>query len=175
MSKSRGLLLMDANVLIDFCKTDPTVIKLIADEIGSVHVPTPVLVEEVEDIQREDWSALGIVPVEPSTEIALQAADGRPGLSFHDLLCLLVAKEAGLTCVTNDARLRRECRAERVPVLWGLEPLALLVERDVLTEDAAATLGAAIQKANPAFITGKVIERFRKRISSRSSRSKKRK
>ena len=175
MSKSRGLLLMDANVLIDFCKADPTVLKIISDDIGRVHVPTPVLIEEVEDIQREDWTALGITAVEPSTEIALRAAKGRPGLSFHDLLCLLMAKEMGWTCVTNDARLRRECEAEEVSVLWGLELLAILVEQRVLTEKAAAELGGAIHVANPAFITQSVIERFRKRIGVRSGRPKKRK
>jgi predicted nucleic acid-binding protein len=171
MRERKGLLVMDANVLIDFYETDVTVLKLVSDQIGTVHVPTPVLIEEVERIRREDWTALGIVPVEPSIEIAVEAAGRRRGLSFHDWLCLLIAKEAGFTCVTNDMRLRRECEAEGVPVCWGLELLALLVDRAVLTRAAAMLLAEAIHRANPAFIGLKVLERFRKRIGEPSDRS----
>lgn len=60
--------------------------------------------------------------------------------------------------MTNDGRLRRECGAEKVPVLWGLETVALLVDDGVLTPEAAAGIGRAIQRANPQFITDKVIE-----------------
>ena len=51
----------------------------------------------------------------------------RPGLSYYDHLCLLVAKQGGWTCVTNDGKFRRDCMAEKVPVLWGLEPMVELV------------------------------------------------
>ena len=37
-------MLMDASVLIDLCNVDPTLIRLISDQIGRVHVPTPVLI-----------------------------------------------------------------------------------------------------------------------------------
>src|SRR5258708_7766776 len=146
-------LLMDASVLIDFCETDTSVLKLVSDHIGRVHVPTPVLIEEVERVRRKDWSALGIVPVDPPLETALLAAQGRPGLSFYDMLCLLVARDNGWTCVTNDARLRRECAAENVPVLWGLELIALLAESGALTQAAATEVGRAIQEANHPVIT----------------------
>lgn len=164
MRVHKGFLLMDASVLIDLCVADPTLVKLVSDHIGRVHVPTPVLLEEVEQVRREDWSALGIVPVEPSLETAALAAKRRPGLSFHDLLCLFLARDNGWTCVTNDARLRRECAAERVPVLWGLELIALLVEGEVLDVAAAAALGSAIRRANPAFITEGLLARFLERI-----------
>jgi len=39
------LLIIDANVLIDFCKTDSSVLTLVAKHVGPVHVAEPVLAE----------------------------------------------------------------------------------------------------------------------------------
>jgi hypothetical protein len=155
---------MDANVLIDLCEADRTVIRLISDHVGTVHVPLPVLREEVDQIDAAEYADLGIVPVDPPLQTATDAAARRAGLSFHDHLCLLLARDNGWTCVTNDGRLRRECAAEKVPVLWGLETVALLVDDGVLTAKAAEEIGSAIQRANPRFITDEIIRSFRERI-----------
>jgi predicted nucleic acid-binding protein len=176
MGRSRkGLLIMDANVLIDLCEADRTVIRLISEHIGQVHVPLPVLREEVDEIDEAEYADLGIVPVEPPLQTAADAATRRAGLSFHDHLCLLLARDNGWTCVTNDGRLRRECTAESVPVLWGLETVALLVEDSVLTAKAAEEIGRAIQRANPHFITEEVIARFLARIGLAPKKSPRRK
>lgn len=164
MASKKGLLIMDANVLIDLCEADRTVIRLISDHVGQVHVPLPVLREEVDQIDESEYADLGIVPVDPPLQMAIDAAARRAGLSFHDHLCLLLARDSGWTCVTNDGRLRRECAVEKVPVLWGLETLALLVDGGVLTTEAAEEIGRAIQRANSRFITNEVIERFLERI-----------
>jgi len=170
----RKLLLMDANVLIDFCDADATVITLISKHIGQVHVPRPILVEEVEQIVDLDWTELAITAVEPTLEIAVEAARRpRTGLSFHDHLCLSIARENGWTCVTNDARLRRECTADGVDVLWGLETVALLVEEGALSTKAAAEIGRRIQAANPKFITLAILDRFLKRIGASAPRRRK--
>lgn len=58
----RKLLLMDANVLIDFCDADATVIPLISKHIGPVHVPLPILHDEVEQLGTLDWTELQIPP-----------------------------------------------------------------------------------------------------------------
>jgi predicted nucleic acid-binding protein len=167
----RKLLLMDANVLIDFCDADATVITLISKHIGQVHVPRPILVEEVEQIVDLDWTELAITAVEPTLEVAIEAAQQpRTGLSFHDHLCLLIARANGWTCVTNDARLRRECTADGVDVLWGLETVALLVEGGALSTKAAAEIGRQIQAANPKFITLAILDRFLKRIGASTPR-----
>jgi predicted nucleic acid-binding protein len=166
----RKLLLMDANVLIDFCDADATVITLISKHIGQVHVPAPILVEEVEQLIDFDLTELAITPVEPSLEIAAEAATRpRKGLSFHDHLCLFLAREHGWTCVTNDARLRRECAADSIEVLWGLEVVALVVADGALSATAAAEIGRRIQAANPKFITPAILGRFLKRIGVSAS------
>lgn len=163
---------MDANVLIDFCDSDRTVIPLISKHIGRVHVPMPILLEEVEQFKDFDWTELGIVGIEPSLALVTQAAQRRAGLSFHDHLCLLLAREHRWTCVTNDGRLRRECTAEDVAILWGLEVVALLVEDDVLAAAVAEGVGRAIRAANPRFITAQILDRFLKRIGAGRPRSK---
>lgn len=75
----RQLLLMDANVLIDFCDADATVITLISKHIGQVHVPRPILVEEVEQIVDLDWTELAITAVEPTLEIGRRASSSCGG------------------------------------------------------------------------------------------------
>src|SRR5712691_10948386 len=111
MGRSRtGLLIMDASVLIDLCEADRTLIRIISDHVGQVHVPLPVLREEVEQIDESEYTELGIVPVDPPLQTAIDAAGRRAGLSFHDHLCLLLARDNGWTCVTNDGRLRREVK-----------------------------------------------------------------
>jgi len=128
---------MDANVLIDFCDSDRTVLSLISKHLGTVHVPLPILLEEVDQFKDFDWTELGIIGVDPSLEIVTLAAQRRAGLSFHDHLCLLLARANGWTCVTNDGRLRRECATEGIATLWGLEVVALLVEDGALPAKAA--------------------------------------
>lgn len=157
-------LVLDANVLIDFCQTDRSLLPLVSLHLGEVRVPLPILEEEIEQLGSEDWVGLGIVPVEPSLELLEAAAARRAGLSFHDHLCLLVAREHGGRCVTNDGRLRRACAAERVPALWGLEMLALLVEARALGLAEAERLARAVQRVNPMYINERVIERFLARL-----------
>jgi hypothetical protein len=165
MERTRGgLLIMDANVLIDLCAADRTVIRLISEHVGRVHVPLPVLEQEVSQIDASEYDVLEIAPVDPPLQTATAAAQRRAGLSFHDHLCLLLARDNGWTCVTNDRRLRIECATENVDVLWGLETVALLVDRGVLVAGAAEEIALAIQAVNPKFITAAVIAGFRERI-----------
>jgi rRNA-processing protein FCF1 len=103
---------------------------------------------------------------EPELEMLGAAGKRRPGLSYYDHLCLLVAKQGGWTCVTNDGKLRRECAAEKVPVLWGLEPMIDLVGAGHLTVAEAKKVALAIQKENPLYITSAVIKKFVQRIES---------
>jgi rRNA-processing protein FCF1 len=157
-------LVLDANVLIDFCQTDRSVFRLVSLHLGEVRVPLPILEEEIEQLGAGEWAGLGIVPVEPSLELIEAAVERRAGLSFHDHLCLLVAREQGGRCVTNDGRLRRACAAEGVPVLWGLEMLALLVEARGLDPMEADRIARAVQRVNPLYINHRVIERFLVRL-----------
>jgi predicted nucleic acid-binding protein len=159
------LLVLDACVLIDLFDSDPSIIRTISEHVGPVHVASPVF-DEVEQIDAVTAESLGLKVVDPSVELAMTAAAQRGGLTFQDWLCLLLAKERGWTCVTNDKRLRSECGTQEVPVLWGLELVALVVEAGGMSVAEASELGQAIVDANP-HIRVRVLRAFKRRIRSR--------
>jgi len=153
------LLILDANVLIDYCSAERAILTLISENVGRIHVPT-LLLEEVQALDASECDRLGLHVFEPEMEMVSAAGKRRPGLSFYDHLCLLLAKQEAWTCVTNDGKLRRECGVDGVPVLWGLEPMIVLVEMGQITRDDAKKVARAIQAANPFYITDKVIRAF---------------
>ena len=111
------LFLLDACVLIDFQRTDPSVIRLVVDHVADVYVATTVLAE-VKDFDESEAISLGIQLVEPTLELAQEAATHAGGLSFQDRVCLLLARENGWTCVSNDRHLRKACTRDGVEILW---------------------------------------------------------
>lgn len=159
------LLLLDACVLIDFLAANRDLITVASAEVR-IHVASVVL-EEVDDIDAATLRALGVVIVEPELELSMDAARRRGGLSFEDWVSLLLARTHGWTCVTNDRRLRKECGAHEVAVLWGLEILLLLVRRARLSPDEAIAAAVAMHAANPRGIPAAVVEAFRTRIRTR--------
>jgi predicted nucleic acid-binding protein len=158
------LLVLDSNVLIDYCAADKSVLTLASRHVGAIHVPS-VLLEEVGDLDESECERIGIFVVEPEPNLLVAAGKRRPGLSYYDHVCLLAAKAAGWTCVTNDGRLRRECKVEKLPVLWGLELMVSLVEGHHLPPDAARAVAKAIGTANPLYITEEILRRFGERIT----------
>ena len=85
------------------------------------------------------------------------------------LRCFAMAKQEGWTCVTNDERLRRECRNEQVPVLWGLEVIALAVEAGGMLRSEATRIAEAIHESNPRYVTRAVVDRFLRRLRRKKS------
>jgi len=166
-----ALLVLDANVLIDYCAADRSVLTLAARHVGPIHVPS-VLLDEVDNLDENECERLGLVVVEQESSLLVAAGRRRPGLSYYDHVCLLAAKAAGWTCVTNDGRLRRECRTEEVPVWWGLELMVPLVAERHLTIAAATTVAEAIHSANPIYITDEIVRRFEARIARVSGHKK---
>lgn len=159
------LMIMDACVLIDFLHADRTVLQLVAKHVGPVYVVSPV-VEEVRDIDgQEELIELGVSVIEPELEDAFSAASASGQVSFQDRLCLLTAKRHGMTCVTNDTSLRRQCRNDGVPLLWGLELLLELNVAGGIPRRIAEEIAQAIHEANPRHITTTILNRFRKKLN----------
>ncbi len=125
--KKRHFLILDANILIDFCQCDRTIVKLVCNYVGQVYLTTPVL-NEVKQVDEGDCQELGIILVEPELDQVVLAAEKKGPLSFQDNLCLILAKENGWSCVTNDKPLRKRCRDEGVTIIWGVELICMLVE-----------------------------------------------
>jgi predicted nucleic acid-binding protein len=157
-----SLLILDACVLIDYLDADESVLAEIARHLGCVHVAATVL-EEVNGLDESRAAELGLRVVEPSLELLADAAVRRGGLSFQDHVCLLLAKQEGWTCVTSDGALRKACVDDGVQVLWGLEPIALLVERGHMVADVAVELAGRIAALNP-YVTSEIVLRFVRRV-----------
>ncbi len=143
------LLIVDANVLIDFCKTNKGILTLVTTHIGTLNVADPVLAE-VKELNRETAAELGLTIVQPDFAMLTQAANAaaRSPLRFQDWLCVLLAEQNGWTCVTNDKRLRVECESRNVPLLWGLQVVLSLVERGALSKTDAVQPAHAIHAVN---------------------------
>jgi hypothetical protein len=155
-------LLFNAEVLIDYVDADESVVVTIGQQIAPIHIPTPVL-DEVDQVDEERAASLGLHLVEPTLAQVAEALPGPPTTSFQDRLCLVVARDGGWTCVTNDKQLRKACEAAGVSLAWGLEPLAWLVAESALKPARALAVAEAIRAANR-FITRDIIRRFRKQI-----------
>lgn len=156
-TKTQPFLIVDANILIDYFMCDKTIIKLICTYVGQIHLATPVL-SEVKEISESDCLELGIILVEPALEQLILATTERRGpLSFHDHLCLILAKDQGWTCVTNDKPLRKECEGEGVPLIWGIELICNLVEAGGLPNAHAKDIILCIHQNNPRYISETIV------------------
>lgn len=150
---------LDANVLIDYCNVDKAILTLVSREVATIYLPLPLL-DEVDQLDEAECGSLGIQVVVPTIEHLTEASVRRGRLSFEDRLCLVMARDSAWTCVTSDRRLRRECEAEGVRVLWGLELLLLLADVDALSDADALQLAEAIRETNH-FMTEKIMQAFR--------------
>jgi len=159
------LLIIDADVLIDYVKSDFSILGLTASYVGEVHVISTVLAE-VDGLDEDRCTQLGLHVLEPNLEQYVAATQKRGALSTGDHLCLLFAREKGWTCVSNDGALRRACTEDGVAVLWGLELMIDLVRIGQLGEEEALTVAWTIHSANPFHITQEIVERFTTRLRS---------
>jgi rRNA-processing protein FCF1 len=156
-------LLVDANVLIDYVKAERSILALVARHLGEVRVLSTILAE-VDQLDAEECERLGLQVVEPDPAQVVAAAERRGRLSFQDHLCLLVARERGWTCVTNDGALRRALGENRVPTVWGLELMVELVRIGQLDPGEARAVAETIHTTNPLHIRRSLVEQFAARI-----------
>ena len=160
MSSDDRPLIVDANVLIDYLDAEPSVLTLVAREAGPVFVATAVLAK-VDQLDVTACEDLGLTIAEPSLGQLLEASVGRPGLAFDDVVCLIMARDNGWCCVTNDRALRAACRLSGVSVQWGLEIMLRLVAKSALSSRDAIEVALAIQRTNRAFITDAIVSEFK--------------
>ncbi len=163
------LMIMDACVLIDFINADRAILQLVVKYVGPLHVASPV-VDEVNQIDDEnELVELGLIIIEPEIEDAFAAATQPGPTSFQDRLCLLAAKRHGFTCVTNDKNLRKLCKQEGVPLLWGLQLIVELHKAGGIPGKSAEMIAQTIRKSNPKHITAEIVSRFTEIIRRQES------
>ena len=153
---------LDANVLIDYCHTDRAVLSLVSEHITKIILPSPVL-DKVNELDVDEVSSLGLILTSPTEKQIDEALLMRGPLSFDDSICLVMSIDLEAICITNDKALRRECETKGVSVMWGLEPMLLLVQQGQLTEREAFAISASMQKTN-SYITKQILQRFRRKL-----------
>ncbi len=157
-AKTLRLLILDACVLIDFCEADSSVLTVFSRNLGEIHVASTIL-DEVEQLDESTAASIGLNVIEPTLDQLGASSVKRGRLSAEDHLCLILARENGWTCVSNDKALRTACKDEGVPILWGLEVIALTVEGGLLSVDEAERVAWAVHASNP-FITKELVTLF---------------
>lgn len=158
----------DANVLIDYAKTSPAILGLVAQHVGPVYVAADIL-EEVDQLSVTQCQAMGLTIVDGNLAQLTEASQRGGPLSFEDKLCLVLARDNGWSCLSNDGPLRMACKAQGVPVVWGLEIMLDLVEGKHLTAIDAIRVAQAIHAVNPIFITAKILAVFQKKVTEKST------
>ncbi len=143
----------DANILIDYSKSDLSIVSKIVEYYGQVCVPD-IILQEVGVISDEEAAKLGITIVETPLELEEVSS-----LSFQDRTCLYYVKKNKWTCLTNDTTLRKYCEAAGGTVIWGLEMLLKLVEANFITASHAEKMARKINQVNPE-INDKILQAF---------------
>lgn len=156
--------IVDASVLIDYCKINLSLLAIFSKEIGTVYIPTPIIHEEVSQLTIPKARKHHLKPIEPKIEQLMEAEALGKQTSFYDNLCFILARDNGYTCITNDKPLKRLCENYNVPSIWGLEMMVMLVNKGKITKRKAVNCAFTIQKYNP-FITNEIIQRFKDKIS----------
>ena len=165
MPSNKAGLLFDACATIDLYDVEPDVIIILSRSYGPIFTPAPVW-KEVRLKGNDDAPSLGISLIEPTLE-ALAAASCRQGpLSFEDHLCVLVAGENDLICVTNDKRMRAECALKKVDTWWVLEMLGRSVKDGVVGSREAERIVEDISRNNRR-IPRSLVEDFKKKYCRR--------
>jgi rRNA-processing protein FCF1 len=164
LTSTKAWFIADANVLIDYAKTTPGILALVAKHVGPVYVAADVL-EEVEQLNEAQCQAIGLKVVDGNLAQLTEASQRGGPLSFEDKLCLVLARDNGWSCLSNDGPLREACKAQGVPVIWGLEIMLALVEVKQLTATSAIQTAQAIHAVNPLYITAKVLGAFQKKVA----------
>lgn len=164
------LLIVDANVLIDYAKTEAGILALCVRHLGPIHVPSVVL-DEVEQLDAAGCRRLGLTLIDEPLEILDEASQKSGALSFQDHVCLALAKANGWVCVSNDKPLHRACEREGVRTLWGLRLMIELAACGALGAEQAKAIALDIHTLNPKHITPAIIDRFDAEIDRATSRN----
>lgn len=158
----------DANVLIDYAETSPEILGLVARHLGPVYLAAAVL-DEVDQLDEAQCRAIGLTIVDGTLDQLAEASQRGGPLSFEDKLCLILARDNGWACLSNDNPLRDACKAQGVAVVWGLEIMLQLVKASHVSAEKAIEVAEAIHVVNPLYITRKIVDAFRSKVAQKGN------
>ncbi|MEX2516641.1 MAG: hypothetical protein WD572_06985 [Gammaproteobacteria bacterium] len=159
MPKSGTILLADADVLIDYIKSDFSILGLVARYTAPVYVLQEILVT-VDGLSKTLCRHHGIKVIETDTELILTAGGKGGAMSPEDWLCYLQCERNGWVCVTNDKALIRTCRENDIACRRGLRLMIDLVGSGHISKAKAKRVAIAIHQINSGHINQRVLDEF---------------
>ncbi len=164
MKRYSPALLLDACVVSDILNVDVEIISLITQVLGAVYVPSVIVDELRRKFELDEIIKLGFEILEVSDEAQYAATVVKNqkkyrALTQNDCACLIMASQTNCSCVTNDFALQKACKDFNVAVLWELEVVLMLYERDGISYERAERYLDKLKRIS-FYITPQVSERF---------------
>ena len=154
----REILICDANVLIDFCSVDKSILGLLNTHLFEIQIPD-IILAEVNNLSEGECAKLGIAIMETPLDLREQVENLISGCSAEDAVCYMLAKNKGCLLATNDRKLRKECKKAGITLYWGLELILPLVKSECLSKKKAENSARTIANLNK-MITESVVQGF---------------
>ena len=163
---ARPGLLADADVIIDYQKSDRNILGLVARHIGSLAVVS-LVVAEVRGLTSADCRKLGMDIIAPTRSQLLRAGEFPSRVSFNDRLSFLICRDDGRTCVTNDRALCNLCQRHGVQTRFGLDLMVDLAAAGVVTRSHAEAVARSIRESNSLHLNEQVLRQFHAALNQR--------
>jgi hypothetical protein len=155
---NRKIIVCDANVIIDYFDNNKSVLSKCAAINYETHVPRQIL-EEVGQMDEAAAVSIGLKIYEPELSQLLESKLLKGTLSFQDWLCLIISRDEGWTCLTNEKPLYKKCQAEGVEVIRGFSIMYDLCSNGHLSKKESIDTATKIKNSNK-MIAEKVLNDF---------------
>ena len=154
--------IIDANVLIDYCKSNKKILTLFSEKVCQIYIST-IILDEVVQLSEEETEKIGLKLFMPTINQLKEALEDGGSLSFQDKLCFIISRDENWICVTNDKNLRKKCRENNLEVLWGLDLMLQLNQNKKLSKHEAKQIIEKIRENN-LYIKKKIVNEFIKKL-----------
>jgi rRNA-processing protein FCF1 len=156
---------IDSSALIDYQKTDDSILLLFTEHIGPIYVAEPVLIEEIDGFDRTDCQRLDISVASLNLDQLIEAARWQGPMSRYDACSLILARDNEWTVITSDNGLINRLKRGNVPYIRGLRPMLMLVSAGCLSHERAIQTAENMQAINPNYLTSKIVNKFKIEIN----------
>jgi rRNA-processing protein FCF1 len=156
---------IDSSALIDYQKTDDSILHLFTQNIGAIYLAEPVFADELKELSMADCQRLGILVSSLNLNQLIEAAGWQGSISKYDACSLILARENNWTVITSDKPLISRLRNEHIPFIWGLRPMIMLVSAGCLAHGRAIQTAENIRTINPSYLTSEIINKFKIEIN----------
>jgi len=160
--------ILDASVALDYHGTgNLSVLGMYSAYVQRLCVTDFTPEEDARELTREDCDTHGIEIIVTTNQQRAEAAfmNSQSVLSMYDALNWVVARDLGLTLITNDKPLWEKAHHTGVPFLRGLRLLVILVEQRRLGIEAARRIGRQIVTKN-GYLPNQILQHFLSALNS---------